>query len=36
MNSERVWTSIELAAISALIIGVVGCVIGIAVSGASV
>src|SRR5690348_2395075 len=36
MNSERAWTRIELAAIAALIIGIVGCAIGIAVSGASV
>jgi hypothetical protein len=36
MNSERAWSRIELAAVAALIIGVVGCVIGIAVSGASV
>jgi hypothetical protein len=36
MNAERLWTRIELAAIAALIIGIVGCAIGIAVSGASV
>ena len=36
MNPERAWTSIELAAAAALIVGIIGCAIGIAVSGAAV
>jgi len=36
MNPERAWNSIELAAAAALILGVVGCAIGIAVCGAAV
>jgi hypothetical protein len=36
MNPDRAWTSIELAAAAALILGIVGCAIGIAVSGAAV
>ncbi|HEY4470307.1 MAG TPA: hypothetical protein VGN21_03980 [Stellaceae bacterium] len=36
MNSERAWRRTELAAGAALITGIVGCAIGIAVSGASV
>ena len=36
MNPERAWASIELAAAAALILGIIGCAIGIAVSGAAV
>jgi hypothetical protein len=36
MNPERAWTSIEFAAAAALILGIIGCAIGIAVSGAAV
>src|SRR5436853_7052707 len=36
MNPERAWTRIELASAAALILGIVGCAIGIAVSGAAV
>ena len=36
MNPERAWTGIEFGAAAALIVGIVGCAIGIAVSGAAV